>query len=246
MWLGSLKCSGLFSERLLHCVESVRKEKQKEEETNKHLACKKAKLQENHLSTTQKNEESKTQASGVTVEQVLAYPSSTVTPQNLTWPRPLPDTQVPQGPEQVMAAATLLPVHTGQTRPGRSRGVHYDTAKIKRRFVSSRQRKYTTEYNWIAVLQCHTQLNADQGEELLCWECYQRGHSWRDWLSTHGQNKQESGNRGAERSLKGSIWHQLLPDANTVRNYTWTTVAQLHHDVLKRKERDASSKSATW
>lgn len=105
-------------------MESVRKEKRKEEETNKHLTCKRAELQENQLCTTQKNEESKTQASGVTVKQVLAYPSSTVTPQNLTRPRPLPDTQVPQGPEQVMAAATLLPARTGPTGPGRSRGVH--------------------------------------------------------------------------------------------------------------------------
>lgn len=96
-------------------MESVGKEKQKEEETNKHLAFKNAKLQENQLSTAQKNEESKTQTSGVTVEQVLAHPSATVTPQNLTRPRPLPETQAPQGPEQLMAAASLLPVHTGPT-----------------------------------------------------------------------------------------------------------------------------------
>lgn len=72
------------------------------------------------------------------MEQVLAYPSATVTPQILTRPRPLPDTQVPQGPEQVMAAATLLPVHTGPLDQADPEGTLYGTAKTKRRFVSSR------------------------------------------------------------------------------------------------------------
>lgn len=58
------------------------------------------------------------------MEQALAHPSATVTLQNLMRPRPLPETQAPQGPEQVIAAATLLPVQTGPTGPGRSRGVH--------------------------------------------------------------------------------------------------------------------------
>lgn len=150
---------------------SEKKSRKKKKQINT-LACKKAEVQENQLSTTQKNEESKTQASGVTVEQVLAYPSATVTPQNLTRPRPLPDTQVPQGPEQVMAAATLLPVHTGSTGPGRSRGVH-SMAQPRQKEGLYHQGRGSIH----SAQQCHTQLNADQGEELLCWECYQRGHS---------------------------------------------------------------------
>ena len=70
----------MFSEHLTHHVESVRKEKQKEEDANKNLTNKLTQLQLSELSTKQKK--GKVQAPVITVEQAQVPVTATMAPQS--------------------------------------------------------------------------------------------------------------------------------------------------------------------
>ena len=90
----------LFSEHIVHHVENYRKEKQKEEEANKHLANKLTQLQLNEL-TKPKKEKAKAQAPVVTMDQAQSQSTVTMAPQTPTTPQTSVQPQVPQRQQQI-------------------------------------------------------------------------------------------------------------------------------------------------
>lgn len=86
----------MFSEHLIHHVETVRKERQKEEDAHKSLTSKLAQLQLSELSSKQKKEKAKTQAPVVTAEQAQTRPTANTANQGVPPVQTLPQTSYPQ------------------------------------------------------------------------------------------------------------------------------------------------------
>ena len=162
----------LFSEHLVHHVENVRKEKQKEAEVNKSLASKLTQLQLNDLHSKQKKEKTKIQAPVVAVEQPLAPQSAT--PQTPKQPQAQPEVT------PVTPPASLPPIHVHVNQPQVNQGPPYRGQPRSRggNYRPGRGRGQNTQMN--RQTQSQNQSNPNQDEEMLCWGCDQKGHCRRD------------------------------------------------------------------
>ncbi|CAK6964818.1 uncharacterized protein LOC124463065 [Scomber scombrus] len=112
----------LFSEHLIHHVETIRKDKLREEEANKCLTNKLTQLQLQELSMKQKKD--KMQAPMITMEQTPAQTTATMALQSPTGPSSQPQMQTPQTSEQMTATGYVATSpHTyepTQTKHGKS------------------------------------------------------------------------------------------------------------------------------
>ncbi|KAI3371821.1 hypothetical protein L3Q82_024375, partial [Scortum barcoo] len=141
----------LFSEHLIHHVESVRKDKQREDDANKLMSNKLTQLQLSELSSKRKKEKAKAQAPVVTAEQPRAQSKVEATPQlPVTQPTQQPQLQAPapQPTEQSGTTSATLPptihVHVEHSEPrpyaNRPRG---QTGWTQERPISSSSMEWT-------------------------------------------------------------------------------------------------------
>lgn len=112
----------LFAEHLIHHVESVRKEKQREEDAHKTMTNKLTQLQLTELSSKQKKDKGKTQAPVVTAEHAQVQPTVSTAPHPpITRQSQPPQYQAlaPHLPDQTATSPTPLPpsIHLYVSQP---------------------------------------------------------------------------------------------------------------------------------
>lgn len=113
--------------------------------------------------------------------------------QNLTGPRPFPQVQTSQGPEQVMPTAALPPIniHVNQTASVETREVHYRWQPGQRGGLYRQRRGTITQVSWVWTKVMNSYVGDVISKDIV-----------KGTVQTiHEYDQQESGNRGAQRSL---------------------------------------------
>ena len=176
----------MFSEHLIHHVETTRKEKMREEEANKHMVNKLTQLQLQELSNSAKQKKNKIQAPVITAEQTIA----TMAPQGPTGSPPQPQMQTSQTLKQTTPPDMWPPVYIQVNQPGHSVKAHYKGQPWQREGLVQKRssyrggREYTPNQNVRTKLQRRQTQNPY--ENMICWGCNEKGHCRRNCPTNPG------------------------------------------------------------
>ncbi|CAI5692236.1 unnamed protein product [Oreochromis niloticus] len=180
----------LFVEHIVHHVNYHRKEKQREEETNKHLTNKLTQLQLGEL-TKNKKEKTKTQAPLITTLTETQAPVIAATPsQNYATPPPQAETVFQPAASSAHTHISNSPAQTGPALPaihvyvnqgensypqGRGRG-----REAMRGGLIRRGRGRGGQLPTFRLTQPNPQQSNVPKGDIICWSCDQPGHLQRD------------------------------------------------------------------